>query len=163
MIRRPQAYRCSASSCPHAVLAVYFFFLFNRFKHERSACRFWSRRQTSMFIFICATRCAQQRVVSSPLVPIFRTCLTPRSLSPCLLLFRQPSLSAFSRWERKKWPAAIRGEKCQLHAHLHMRTHARATCRKRMLACSLPGIQLTAVVRRKKNCHAGFSILDSSG
>lgn len=75
LICQPQAYRCSASPCPHAVLAVHLFLLFNRFKHEWSACRFWSLRQTSMFVFICATSRAKQRIVSSPLVPILRSCV----------------------------------------------------------------------------------------
>lgn len=74
LIFQPETYRCSAASCPHAMLAISFFFLFHRLKHEWSICRFRSWWQTSMFVFICATSCAQQWVASSTLVPIFRAC-----------------------------------------------------------------------------------------
>lgn len=56
------------------MLAVHLFFLLNRFKHEGSGGRFRSRRQTAVFVFICATSGAEQRVASSALVPILRAC-----------------------------------------------------------------------------------------
>lgn len=71
---KTRAYRCSALPSPHAMLVVHLFFHFHRFEHKGSVPRFRSRRQTSVFVFVCAASCAEQRVVSPDLVPILRSC-----------------------------------------------------------------------------------------
>lgn len=117
LICQPQAYRCSASPCPHAVLAVHLFLLFNRFKHEWSACRFWSLRQTSMFVFICATSRAKQRIVSSPLVPILRSCVRK-----CSHVKRISQKSVKHQYSIKCWTDL--SDKSQRNACTHLLYHS---------------------------------------